>query len=140
MITIISYIVKDRAEILPPDDMILSDTQFQDTVHLPADILLEIQKQYCAMRLQFAVRVFMFRHTKSHIWKELRTCLCQYCDSTADIDKLSQNEMVRSEWRTDAQSWLFALQSERFDTKYKRDHIQKILAEIKIGTLWKFHR
>ena len=97
----------------------------------PIDILSEIQNHVCAMCIQTKFRRFMFRHVQLKSWSRLRSMLCKHC-SAYEFALLSKNEMVRHEWRTESESWIFVFHPS-FCENDKIANIKSILKEVVIG-------
>ena len=103
---------------------------------IPPDIISEIHNHFYAIKIQRILRKFMFRHTYTNIWSELRGVLIHNC-SVHELAILFKNEMVRREWRMEPGSWVNCLQNCN-NTPDKRENIQQILNEVECG-MWKLY-
>jgi hypothetical protein len=89
---------------------------------LPFDIRDLILRVACAMRLQTRFRMHLLRHTRHSLWRSLRALLlANFSGRTFDL--FARSTWVRCEWRTEPDSWLYAL-------RQNPENVRLILAEL----------
>ena len=94
---------------------------------LPGDVLGVIRLHLMAMRIQSMFQKRLYRHTRDPAWKKLRSLLCK-CLTTRELDLLTNCALVRKEWRSEPESWIYELDAHP-------DNGRQIAHEIETG-LW----
>ena len=99
---------------------------------LTIDVVEHIMHHCHAMPIQACVRRHRMRHTRHPAWRALRRGLTATLD-TRDFDLLQRNERVRSEWRSEPESWVHTL------THGDENAVRDIVTEVATG-LWQAPR
>lgn len=73
--------------------------------YFPADIVQLILEHSAASKLQYKFRVWQMRHVNLNSWPSLR-CKLVANVSRKGFDTLTQNALVRREWRSEPYSWI----------------------------------
>ena len=74
---------------------------------LVIDVVERIVHHARAMQIQRCVRRHAMRHVRTSAWRQLRAALCG-CLDPGGFDLLQRNQQIRTEWRTEPESWLFS--------------------------------
>lgn len=77
---------------------------------LPEEVWELICHHRAAGQIQRLFRCYKLRHTREQDWADLRRLLVLHGDS-AELDNLTNNVLVRREWRSEPESWIKELQS-----------------------------
>lgn len=82
---------------------------------LPFDIIKYILKDTLAATIiQKSYRRYMMRHCKHDIWPSIRYNILKN-NSFSSFDKLTNENWIRREWRTEPESWIYMLKNKPYD-------------------------